>query len=697
MTFRIGVDIGGTFTDFALIDDRTNEVSIHKQLTTPHDPSISVIEGCKVLLEQAGASISDVSAIVHGTTLVTNAVIERRGAPTAMLVTDGFADVLDIALERRYDLFDLGLRFPTPLVARNCRISVKERIGFDGAIREPLALDGLAERLGGLVEHEGIKSLAICFLNSFVNPEHESAAKAYVKEHFPDLAVSTSAEVFPYIREYERWTTTTINAFTQPIVELYLGRLQMGLSALGFGGRLYIMASNGGTITPEVAARYPVRMLESGPAAGALMSALHGERLGLSEVLSFDMGGTTAKGCIVSEGRPLKRYSLEVARIHEFKAGSGLPVRIPVIDMIEIGSGGGSLAEVDSRNVLRVGPRSAGADPGPACYGRGGERPSLTDADLTLGYLDADFFLGGKMKLDKSRSKAALAEAVGTPLQAEELRAAWGVHEVANEDVARAFRVHASERGVDYRSCAMVAFGGAGPLRASRVARKLKIPTVVFPVGAGVMSALGLLSSPMSFETVRSGIVPLQALSAAEFARRFADVSEEATRYLREAGVPDGDITVARRLDMRYIGQGYEIEISLPQDDALAFNTLPALFAEAYRDIFSISFLDQPIEIVNWKVEASGPVPNGGAPHRFKISASGSRIRKGERQAYFPELGVIACPVYDRYELKPGEQVAGPALVEENESTVVIGPGDSVTVDDHFNLICTISTGGDAA
>jgi N-methylhydantoinase A len=697
MTFRIGVDIGGTFTDFALIDDRSGELTIHKQLTTPHDPSVSVIEGCRTILAENDARIEDVSAIVHGTTLVTNAVIERKGAPTALLVTAGFSDVLDIGLERRYDLFDLGLRFPTPLVARDCRIEVRERIAFDGQIREPIALEEVEAGIRRLVDIHAIKSIAICFLNSFVNPEHELAAKAFVRQRLPELYVSTSSEIFPYIREYERWTTTTINAFTQPIVENYLRRLEDGLGSLGFGGRLYIMASNGGTITPKVAAEFPVRMLESGPAAGALMSAFHGKRLGLSEILSFDMGGTTAKGCIISNGRPLKRYSLEVARIHEFKAGSGLPVRIPVIDMIEIGSGGGSLAEVDSRDVLRVGPRSSGADPGPACYGRGGQNPSLTDADLSLGYLDPEFFLGGKMPLDRSKSEAALSKQVGKPLKVEVTRAAWGVHEIANEDVARAFRVHASERGVDYRNCAMVAFGGAGPLRASRVARKLKIPKVVFPVGAGVMSALGLLSSPMSFEIVKSGIISIAGLTAEDFTKRFSAVANEAVRFLLEAGVSENDITVLRHLDMRYVGQGYEIEVSVPVDDKVAFASLPQLFAKAYEEIFSLSFLDQAIEIVNWKVEARGPVPTGAGAQRFKQSVNSAQARKGVRRAFFPEKGTIDCPVFDRYALKPGEQVSGPALIEENESTVVVGVGDSVTVDRYLNLICTIATSGDAA
>jgi N-methylhydantoinase A len=694
MSYRIGVDIGGTFTDFALLNDDTGALAIHKQLTTPKDPAASVLEGCEILLKANTVDIAAVTAVVHGTTLVTNAVIERRGAVTGALVTKGFRDIFDIALERRYDLFDLRLRFPDPLVPRHLRIEVDERVRYDGAVEQPLSLDQVRAAVKTLVDEHHVEAIAVCFLHSYTNPENETAAAAMIRREFPKLSVCTSAEVFPHVREYERWTTATMNAYAQPMVARYIESLEHGLASLGFKGQLYIMASNGGTIIPEIARRFPVRILESGPAAGALMSALQGRRLNLPNLLSFDMGGTTAKGCLIRGAEPLKKYTFEVARMHEFKAGSGLPVRIPVIDMIEIGAGGGSIAEVDAREVIRVGPRSAGADPGPVCYGRGGERPALTDADLVLGYLDGDFFLGGKMKLDRKGAETVIGDSVGKSLNIDSLRAAWGIHEIINEDVARAFRVHASERGFDYRGCTMIAFGGAGPVHALRIARKLKIPRVVLPVGAGVMSALGLLASPLSFEVVRSNVVRIDDVTRDKFAGLFEPIVKDATGYLTQAGVKKKDINLILRLDMRYYGQGYELEVTLPQGKAAAdmFDTLPKLFAEAYEHVFGMAFLTQPVEIVNWKVEARGPFPK---MREAQIKANGAKkraTRKGERSAYFPEAGGYRpCPVYDRYALTPGDEIEGPAFIEENESTCVVGVGDRVAVDQNLNLVAEIS------
>jgi len=693
MSFRIGVDIGGTFTDFALLNDDTGDLAIHKQLTTPRDPAASVLAGCQTLLANNNVSIKDVTAVVHGTTLVTNAVIERRGAVTGALVTKGFRDTFDIALERRYDLFDLRLRFPDPLVPRHLRAEIDERVQFDGAVAKALDLAEVSAKVRQLVAEEKVEAIAVCFLHSYVNPEHEDAVAAHIRREFPSLSVCASSDVFPHIREYERWTTATMNAYAQPMVGRYVESLEKGLAALGFGGKLYIMASNGGTITPEVARRYPVRILESGPAAGALMSALQGRRLGIENLLSFDMGGTTAKGCLIRGMEPLKKYTFEVARMHEFKAGSGLPVRIPVIDMIEIGAGGGSLAEVDARKMIRVGPRSAGADPGPVCYARGGQRPALTDADLVLGYLDGEFFLGGKMKLDTARAQKTIGDTVGQELGIDAQRAAWGIHEIINEDVARAFRVHASERGFDYRGCTMVAFGGAGPVHALRIARKLKIPRVVLPVGAGVMSALGLLASPLSFEVVRSKVMRIDGMTKDGFAEQFEPMIAEAKGQLEQAGVRSKDIKLILGLDMRYYGQGYELEVTLPASDpATAFERLPEIFAKEYEQIFRMSFLTQPVEVVNWKVEARGPLPD---MHEAKMSTASNATRasrKGTRRAFFPEMPEIGeCPVYDRYALTPGDEIEGPAFIEENESTCVVGVGDRVKVDRNLNLVADIA------
>ena len=475
---RLGIDVGGTFTDFALIGDG---IRIHKQLTTPKDPSIAVLAGVTAL----GVKLSDVSEIVHGTTLVTNAVIERRGARTGLLVTAGFSDLPEIGLEQRYDLFDLRLRFAAPLIPRACRREIDERVHHDARVATAPDPVQIRRAIADLVATQQIEALAVCFLHSYANGAHEELVRAIAAESFPTLDVSTSADVFPYMREFERWTTTMANAYTQPIFRRYLRRLEDGLAAQGFSGRLYMMSSSGGIVTPETARRFPVRMLESGPAAGVLMSAAHGVRLGIGEVLAFDLGGTTAKGALIRDGRPLRNYEMEVARCDGHRRGSGLSLKLPVIDMTEIGAGGGSIAGVDERGLLRVGPHSAGAEPGPACYGRGGARATLTDANLMLGYLDGGFFLGGAMKLDAAAAQAAIARDVAVPLSLDRRRAAWGIHEVINEDIARAFRIHAVERGFDCRRATIVAFGGGGPIHATAVARKLRAKRVVFPVAAG--------------------------------------------------------------------------------------------------------------------------------------------------------------------------------------------------------------------
>jgi N-methylhydantoinase A len=689
--YRIGVDIGGTFTDFALHDPRGAKIAIHKRLTSPADPSVAVVEGIAALAAENQVKLADISEIVHGTTLVTNAVIERKGAKTGMLVTAGFGDIMDMGLERRYDLYDLRIKYPPPLVRRANRIEVVERIRHDGTIETPLDEAGVVAAAKAFKE-KAIGAVAICFLNAYANPAHEARAAEILRREAPDIFACGSADVFPNMREFERWTTTTVNAFTGPMFDRYLARLEGELRRIGFKGRLYIMGSSGGTLTTETARRFPVRALESGPAAGALMSAHHGRSLKLANLLSFDMGGTTAKGALVRGGEPVKKYAMEVARVHEFRRGSGLPVRIPVIDMIEIGAGGGSIAEVDERGLLRVGPSSAGAMPGPACYGQGGERPTLTDANLVLGYLDANFFLGGKMRLDAAAAETAIERGVAKPLNLSVLRAAWGIHDIISEDVARAFRIHATERGFDYRQGSMVAFGGSGPLHALAIARKLKIPRVIFPVAAGVMSALGLLISPLAFEVARSRRIHVADIDAADFGRTFRALEENALAYLDQAGVPRESVRLVRRLDMRYQGQGHEIEVTLPEaaDAGVLFGGLEELFGAAYEAAYTLR-LDEPMEIVNWKVEAVAPSPGLGDGVALAGKTGAARALKGTRRAFDPAKGELAeWPVYDRYGLKPGESIAGPALIEEHESTCVVGSGDRVTVDRQLNLVAEL-------
>ncbi len=689
---RVGVDIGGTFTDFVLHDAAGAKIAIHKRLTTPSDPSLAVIEGIAALAEQNAIEVSDIAEIVHGTTLVTNAVIERKGARTGMLGTAGFSDIMDMGFERRYDLFDLRIKYAAPLVPRSRRIEVAERVRFDGSIEMPLD-EAAVHTAAARFKEDGVEAVAICFLHAYANSSHEERAAEILQAEAPDIFVSSSADVFPNMREFERWTTTCVNAFTGPMFDSYLHRLETGLAAQGFVGRLYIMSSSGGMLTPATARRFPVRALESGPAAGVLMSASHGRALGLDNLLSFDMGGTTAKGALVLGGEPVKQYEMEVARAYEFRRGSGLSVRIPVIDMIEIGAGGGSIAGFDDRGLLKVGPHSAGAMPGPACYGQGGTQPTLTDANLLLGYLDAGFFLGGSMRLDVAAAEQAISQGVAERLGVKTLRAAYGIHDIVSEDVARAFRIHASERGFDYRTSSMVAFGGSGPLHALSVARKLKIPRVIFPVAAGVMSALGLLVSPPAFEVARSRRIYLADSDAADFGATFAALEAQATRILMDAGEAASDIRIVRRLDMRYQGQGHEIEVTLPQSDEAGtqFAELEELFGATYQAIYTLR-LDEPVEIVNWKVEAIAPAVGLGAQYQLGDGAVTGSALKGTRRVYDPVQDCLTdWPVYDRYALKPGMVLDGPALIEERESTCIVGPDDRVVVDERFNLVADLN------
>jgi N-methylhydantoinase A len=685
MSFRVGVDIGGTFTDFALLEEGSGRAWVHKTLTTAADPAAAVLEGIPALLGKAGAAIGAVKAIVHGTTLVTNAVIERKGARVGMLVTAGFRDVLDIGRELRYDMFDLRQRFPEPLVPRSLRAEIAERVRYDGTVEKAVDLEDVRRGISHL-RSGGAEALAVCFLHSYANPAHERAVAELVRAEFPGLAVSASADVWPQIRELERWTTTLVNAYAQPLADRYLGRLEQGLASLGFRGRLYVMTSSGGTVEPDVARRYPVRLLESGPAAGALMAASLGRQLGTGDVLAFDMGGTTAKGCIIRGGEPLRRYELEVARLAEFKRGSGLTLRMPVIDMIEIGAGGGGIAGADVLGVLRVGPESAGADPGPACYGRGGSRPTLTDANLVLGLYDPKRFLGGAMPLDVPLAQGAIARHVAGPLGLGLERAAAGIHEVINDDVARAFRMHAAERGVDYRRCTMIAFGGSGPAHAIRIARKLRIPRVVLARGAGVFSALGLLASPLAFEVARSRPAMVQSLSPGWRGEQLDPLVAEAKAPLLAAGAEPSAIEVRCRLDMRYAGQGHEIEVLLPAGNV----DLMVLFEARYAELYGQTLPDTPAQIITWKVEAVGPDPLGRHPIRIQSDMLSTTSGRGVRLAHIEGVGSTECKVYDRVALSPGATVEGPALLEEPESTCLIAPGDVARIDAQENLLIEI-------
>lgn len=706
--YRVGLDIGGTFTDFVLLHPPTGALWRHKRPTTPRDPAEGALSGLRELLDRRGLGMADLEAVVHGTTLVANAIIERRGARTALLCTRGFRDVLEMGREQRYDIYDLFLQFPEPLVPRRLRVEVAERMSRDG---EPLLAPDLAvvERQLAALADRGVEALAICFLHAYKNDAHERAVAALVRERFPALWVSVSSEVAPEIGEFERTATTVANAYVQPLMDRYLRRLESGLQAAGFTGRFFLMQSGGGTAAPETARRFPIRLLESGPAGGALVTAFLGAAAGLKDLLAFDMGGTTAKASLIRDGRPDVAPGTEAARVHRFKRGSGIPIKVPAVDLIEIGAGGGSIARADRLGLLKVGPGSAGADPGPACYGLGGEEPTVTDACLVLGYFDPGYFLGGAMPLHRDAAERAL-ERLGRRLGLTVTEAAWGVYDVVCENMAGAARVHIIEQGRDPRRYPLMAFGGAGPAHAVRVARRLGAGEVIIPPGSGVASALGLLVAPIRFDFGRSWPVVLRHLDVPAAEALFREMEAQARAVLEAAGVPPAEVRLERRAEMRLAGQFHDIEVPVPAG-RLGPETrerLAATFAAEYRRRYHAVLPGYEPMVLNWRLRASGPppavrldqaplpgVPTGAGPGGRGAGPGGSRTGrdaagaalKGRRPAYFREAGgFVPTPVYDRTRLHPGARVAGPAIVEERESTTVIGPGDALTVDALGNL-----------
>jgi len=689
---RIGVDIGGTFTDLVWVDDATGAVQVGKLLTTPKDPSQAVEQGVVTLLNDAGGRAADVRSLIHGTTLATNALIERKGARTGLLTTAGFRDAVEIGREGRYDMYDLFIDQPAPLVPRHLRLEVKERIMADGSVLTPLD-ESTARAAITKLKDAGVEAVAICLLHAYRNPAHERALAALCAELLPAVPVSCSSEVVPEIREYERTSTTCANVYVMPLMSRYLDDLERKLHDLGVPGHFYVMLSAGGIATPETAKRVPIRLVESGPAAGALAAARMARELGEPRLLSFDMGGTTAKACVIDGGEPLLAREFEVARADRFKKGSGLPIRVPCIEMIEIGAGGGSLARVDRMGLLKVGPESAGADPGPACYAQGGQVPTVTDADLLLGYLDPGFFLGGRMRLDVDAARRAVEEKIAGPMGLSLTDAAWGIHRVVNENMAGAARVHGIERGKDLRAYPLFAFGGAGPVHAWQVGRILKVPRVLVPFGAGAISAYGLLAAPLAFDFVRTAPQRLDAADWTQVNGLFGEMEAEGRRILRGAEVPDRFVRIRRTAEMHYTGQGHEVEVEVPQGPLGAgrLAAITANFETAYRALYSRIPMGVPIEALNWRVVVSGPVPDisvSGPKPGAPAAGAATPVTKATRKAYFPEArGYVDTPVYDRYALMPGAAFAGPVIIEERESTTVAGPGARVSVDSRLTLI----------
>jgi N-methylhydantoinase A len=675
---RLAVDIGGTFTDVAI--ERDGDRWTGKVLTTPHAPELGVLDGVRLVMERAAMTPADITLLIHGTTLATNAIIERKGAKTALLTTEGFRDVLALGNESRYDQYDLNIDLPQPLVPRRWRLTVPERLDNEGKVLLPLDEPAVADQVG-FMKAEGIESLAIGFLHAFVNPVHEQRAAAIVRGLWPELNISLSSDVSPEMREWERFSTTAANAYVQPLMASYLKRLEAGLRRGGFTCPLFLMLSGGGLTTLDTAARFPIRLVESGPAGGAIFSAHVAKQRGWGKVLSFDMGGTTAKVCLIDDYAPQASRSFEVARVGRFKKGSGLPLRIPVIEMVEIGAGGGSIAHCDAMGRIQVGPESAGADPGPACYGRGGRHPAVTDANLSLGRYEPDLFAGGALKLHVQPALEALSRDVGERLGLAPEMAGLGVVEMVDENMANAARVHAIESGKSYAGRAIIAFGGGGPVHGYRVAEKIGVNRMLVPSGAGVGSAIGFLRAPVGYEVVKSLYQRFRTFDVGAVNALLGAMSAEARRVVAQ-GAFGADLAEHRLAFMRYVGQGHEISVVLPARELTAAD-IPAIRA-AY-DAEYTRFYDRPVpgsdvEILAFAVTVA-TVPEAVMPVAEVADALAPAPIRVQQVRDTATGEVAEWKVYDRPAMPPGCTVPGPCIVAEAETSTLVGPGWRCRVD----------------
>ncbi len=674
--YAMAVDIGGTFTDVVLrgSDGRT---FVDKTLTTPKSLDVGFFQAIDAVLKTAGiapAAVTDV--LVHATTVVTNAVIERKGPLTALLVTQGFRDILTIRDEHRYEMFDPQIEFPEPLIPREMTFGVAERVLATGEVLAAIDIAQVEATVDEL-KRKGVVSLAVSLLNAYLNPANERAIRDIIQKRAPAMYVSISSDVAPQIREYPRTSTAAMNAYTMPITGPYLDALRQGLTQRGFPNDPLIMLSNGGVIGIDVAKRFPVRMVESGPAAGALAATYYAEVLGLDRLLSFDMGGTTAKACIIEDRSPLVVGTFEVDRIYRFKSGSGLPILIPSVDMIEIGAGGGSIASVSDLGLLKVGPQSAGSMPGPVCYGRGGKQPTVTDADLVLGYLSADNFLGGDMKLDLPGARSQLAE-LASKLGTSVAEAAAGIYRVVGESMTAAARAHAVDRGIDYRGLPLFAFGGAGPVHACYVAELLESPVVIYPPLASVLSAFGTLVTPPRLDLGRGALSRLSVLDWRHVESVLTELESDARSGLASAGCKPGEITLRFGADMRYFGQQNEVTTWFDADPREKQDRawVRESFEKDYEKLYSLRLPDVDAEVVSWRLIAAGPAVTRDSTPEFGAAPAKP---KATRKARF-NGGDMETPVYQRRELARDQSIGGPAIIEERETTIIILPGWRATV-----------------
>ncbi|MGO8920439.1 MAG: hydantoinase/oxoprolinase family protein [Stellaceae bacterium] len=684
---RLAVDIGGTFTDFVL--ERGGDRHSRKVLTTSAAPEEGVLAGIDLLLGDTGVTPAELGLIIHGTTLATNAIIERKGAKTALLVTKGFRDSIEMAYENRFEQYDILMEKPAPLVPRYLRLPVPERIEARGLVVEPLDEDALAA-LARRLSDEEVRSVAIGFLHSYVNPAHERRAREVLAKLLPDLAITLSSDVCPEMREYERWSSACANAYVQPLMARYLKRLEDALRERGFRCPMFLITSAGGLTTVETARRFPIRLVESGPAGGAILATRIAGQCDFARIVSFDMGGTTAKICLIDDGQPQFSRSFEVARQYRFLKGSGIPIRIPVIEMVEIGAGGGSIATVDQLGRIQVGPESAGSEPGPACYGRGGTGAAVTDADVLLGRIRPDRFAGGRLRLDPEASRLAIAAAIATPLGLDETRAALGICEVVEENMANAARVHAVERGKELGNRALIAFGGAAPLHAARLAEKLGIDTVVVPTGAGVGSALGFLLAPVAYEVVRSRYLRLDdSFDAAGVNALRREMRVEAEAVVRR-GAPEAPLTESWTADMRYRGQGHEVAVAIPAGNLTPASRaeLARLFEAQYVVQFGRSIPDLEVEVLSLALRLATIDPP--VPRCPPAPPDRQAVPTGRGMVADPATGgFVDVPIYGRGDLAPGDVVAGPALIVEDETTTLVLGGFTGRINGLGHIVLT--------
>ena len=683
--FLIGVDIGGTFTDIVAVDQKNGKQFNGKVLTTPQNPSEAVLNGVKEILSKHKIDPKK-CRVIHGTTLVANALIERKGAKTALLTTEGFRDVLEIGREWRYDLFALDLDMPLPIVPRNLRFEVSERLNFEGKIIKKLDEKELI-KVAKEIKKSGVQTLGIVFLHSFKNSTHEKFAKKIIQKHVPGLNICLSSTVSPEIGEYERTSTCVANAYVQPIFKKYVNLLAKGIKKIGIKNDLFLMLSDGGIVHEKVAVEYPIRLVQSGPAGGAQAATLYGKIQKTSDILCFDMGGTTAKACLIENGKPNRTTIFEVARVFRFSKGSGLPLQVPVVDMIEIGAGGGSIARVDEMGLIQVGPESSSSYPGPACYDLGGKLPTVTDSDLILGYIDPDNFLGGDMKLMQENAENAIREHIAKPMGISLLDAAWAIHEVVTENMSQAATIHALEKGRKIEKFCMIPIGGAGPVHACSMMAKMNINNMISPSNAGVASAIGMIASPNAFELVQADMQNLEDLNFTKIKRKFNSLKKEGEKSLLKTGTKLNKTNISNSLLMRYIGQGYEIEVPI-NDKCLNSNNITNIrieFERVYKKLFG-RIEKMPLEIISLRTIATS-ISSQPIIKKKMVDLSMDNKKPKIRKAYFGGKTYLDTPVFQRNNLPKNFKKNGPLIIEERESTLIIPPYFNLKMDFTGNLL----------